>query len=401
MKYFYLLKNLKKIRFNLQYKKIVVFDGYSLVHLKFVLEGQKYFILEDRKENIDTLYITPSVIFNFVKYFSLIFKKYSLKVIYSIAVIKAIKPKIVITAIDNSINFFLISKALKNSVFCLAIQNNGRASHADIETHYIKKNVLLQKNYKDLYYIPNYVCFGQVVADSCTRQNLTIENVYQYGAIQIGNFYQHVKKNNIRLNKNLYDICFISEPGIDTRVDKFAKIIKLLKFSIKISIQNNLKFIFVSKFSENLENFPNLKTKDYYISEINFYKKNLNKQEFEYLILNMNIKKHIYSSHMALFQSSLGIGVQSSLLYYKMSCKEKILACNFTNETVFDFPIKGICSMKNPNYKDFKSRVKMIFSLNTDEYLKRMNKDPQYYINFDSKENVIDKIKQLIKNNLD
>jgi len=43
----------------------------------------------------------------------------------------------------------------------------------------------------------------------------------------------------------------------------------------------------------------------------------------------------------------------------------------------------------------------MIFSLNTDEYLKRMNKDPQYYINFDSKENVIGKIKQLIKNNLD
>ena len=195
------------------------------------------------------------------------------------------------------------------------------------------------------------------------------------------------------MNKNLYDICFISEPALDKKFKDFDKnIIKLLKFSIKSCIQNNLKFIFASKYLENT---------DISKSEINFYKDNLSKEEFEYLILNMNIKKNRYSSFMALSQSSLVIGIQSTLLYNKLSCKEKILSCNFVNEKIYDFPIEGICFMKNPNYEDFLSRVKMILFLNTDEYFKRMNKDPQYFINFDSKEKIIDKTKQLIKSNLD
>lgn len=386
------LKNIKKIQFNLKHEEIVVFDGYSESHLKYILEEYNYFIFEDRLEKINTIYISPLILYNFLKYLFLISKKYSLKVIYSIAVIKSIKPKILITSIDNSINFFLISKVLKNSIFCLAIQNNWRGSHADQESYLIKKNLNYPKNYKDLFYLPNYVCFGRVVSDSYVRQKFKIINAYHYGSIQIANFFQFIKKNNISLKKNLYDVCFISEPGLDKNFKNFDQtIIKLLKFSIKACIQNNLKLIFASKYLENTDNSK---------SEINFYKNNLNKEEFEYLTLNMNIKKNNNSSYMVLSQSTLGIGIQSSLLYNKMSCREKILACNFINEKLFDFPIKGICSMKNPTFEEFTSRVKMILSLKADEYFKKIKNDPQYFINFDSKEKIINKTKELIRNNL-
>ena len=46
---------------------------------------------------------------------------------------------------------------------------------------------MLPKNYKDIFYIPNYICFGQCDIDS-TKKNLQIGKFYNYGSIQIGNF---------------------------------------------------------------------------------------------------------------------------------------------------------------------------------------------------------------------
>ena len=70
------------------------------------------------------------------------------------------------------------------------------------------------------------------------------------------------------------------------------------------------------------------------------------------------------------------------------------------NDKIYDFEIKGICSIFNPSYDDFQSRVKMILSINNEEYLKKLDNDPNYYLNFDEKENIIDKIRSLINTNL-
>ena len=85
-------------------------------------------------------------------------------------------------------------------------------------------------------------------------------------------------------------------------------IIKLLKYSIKISIKNNLKFIFANKYIENTEEYK---------KEMNFYKTNLDDHEFDFLINNKTVKKNIYSSYLALFQSNIAIGCQSTMLLQK------------------------------------------------------------------------------------
>ena len=56
-----------------------------------------------------------------------------------------------------------------------------------------------------------------------------------------------------------------------------------------------------------------------------------------------------------------------------------------SNDRIYDFEIKGICSIFNPSYDDFQSRVKMILSINNEEYLKKLDYDPNYYLNFDEK----------------
>ena len=111
-----LLKKLKKINFFLKPSSIIIFDGLSLQDLRYILDKKKYFTLEDRLERIKILYITPKALINFLYFFFYYFKNYSLKVIYTIALIKSLKAKVVITSIDNSINFFLCAKILHKKI---------------------------------------------------------------------------------------------------------------------------------------------------------------------------------------------------------------------------------------------------------------------------------------------
>ena len=224
------------------------------------------------------------------------------------------------------------------------------------------------------------------------KNKLKVDKFFTFGSLQVGNFLHYVRENKIKLDKKLFDICFISEPVMSNELSNFKElIIKLLKYSIKISILNNFKFIFVNKYFENTEDYK---------MEINFYKSNLDADEFSFLMNNKNIKRNIYSSYLTLFQSNMAIGCQSTMLLQKMSCREKILSCNMSNDKTYDFETKGICSIFNPSYDDLQSRVKMILSINDEEYLKKLDYDPNYYLNFDEKENIIDKTRKLINKNL-
>jgi len=312
-KIFFLIKNLKKIKFKINKEKIIVFDGTSLRHLHYIVKDFKYFVLEDRLERIDIIYFTPSVLFYFLNYLCLFFRGYSLKLIYTISLIKTVNPKVILTSIDNSINFFLISKIFKKKIFFLAIQNANRYIGTGKFEHYLNQGKIFPKNYRDLFYIPNYICFGEHVKKHLIKNKLKVDKSFTYGSLQIGNFLYYVRENNIKLDKKLFDICFISEPVMSNELPNFKEIIiKLLKYSIKISIINNLKFIFANKYIENTEEYK---------KEINFYKTNLDDHEFSFLINNKNIKKNIYSSYLALFQSNIAIGCQSTMLLQKMSCK--------------------------------------------------------------------------------
>ena len=208
-KIFFLLKNINKIKFKLNKEKIILFDGTSLKHLQYIVKDFKYFVIEDRIERINIIYFTPSILFNFLKYIYLIFAGYSLKLIYTISLIKSIDPKVIATSIDNSINFFLISKILKKKIFFLAIQNTSRYIGTEKFQHYLKQGKIFPKNYRDLFYIPNYICFGENVKKHLINNKLKVDKFFTFGSLQVGNFFYYIRENNIKLDKKLFDICFI------------------------------------------------------------------------------------------------------------------------------------------------------------------------------------------------
>ena len=85
------------------------------------------------------------------------------------------------------------------------------------------------------------------------------------------------------------------------------------------------------------------------------------------------VQKKDFISYKAIHQSKVSIGTCSTLLREKLALKGKILACNFTPLEHYDFPIKGICFLKNPTFEEFEQRFLEILEIDKDDYFSRIN----------------------------
>ena len=376
--------------------EVVVFDGHSIKDLKFILEKKSYLVVENRKERIKIIYLGIGFLINCLKNFFLnFFNNNNLHTIYLFTLIKTINPKLVITSTDNSFKFSDLAKLLKKKIKFVAIQNANRFDFI-LNDYLLKKKIISKDLNKIFYYIPNLYCFGQREIDEAKKYSLQIDNFFKVGSIRVANFFRILEMNKIKLNKQKYDICLISEPqpGLNAKLcsrDLEESFILPVKFAIKYVKNHNLKLIFAQKrYYNTLANYD----------EINFFKKYLEKNEFEFLLKNSTKKKEVYSSYFPLFQSKIAIGVGSTLLLDKLGCKEKMLSVNSSIENLFDFPMNGICKLKSKNFNEFNSRVTDILNMSIDEYLNKIEKPIDYVMVFDKKESTIDKIRNQIFQNI-
>ena len=129
---------------------------------------------------------------------------------------------------------------------------------------------------------------------------------------------------------------------------------------------------------------------------IDFFKKYLNNDEFKYITNNSLEKTNKYTSYKAMFQSRVAVGKGSTMLREKLSFGEKILSCNLTPTNIYNFPIEGICSIKNCNFRQFERRLLKIYSMSKKSYFSKMKKSNCYTAAYDKKNSTIKKIKKII-----
>ena len=164
-------------------------------------------------------------------------------------------------------------------------------------------------------------------------------------------------------------------------------IARLAKFTIKFSIENKKKLVFIKKREKGNALSEN---------ETKFYKDYLNEDEYNYLIKN-SVEKSDTSSYHSMLDSEVVIATQSTLLREKLGFGEKILATNLTNHSGYEFPIDGICKIESCDYQFFADRLKKIFDLQLPEYFKLINKEKDYIMTYDESFSTINKIRKLIK----
>ena len=164
---------------------------------------------------------------------------------------------------------------------------------------------------------------------------------------------------------------------------------KTIKYTIKFCMKHNMKMIFCWK-RKNEKTTPKA-----FNDELVFYKKHLNDIEFNYVVSN-SIEKDKFSSYKAMFQSNIVVATYSTMLRENLGIGGKILSCNCTYSDIFDFPIEGICSIKNCNFKEFEKRLLDIHSISKENYFSRLSKDKYYVMEYNEKISTIEILRKKI-----
>jgi surface carbohydrate biosynthesis protein len=393
-RYFSILKLFLKSKFifkNPSKHALVIFDDESFEDLKNFIYNYDFFILQSRIENINKIYFSFKILKYFLKNFN-----GNIMTAYLASLLEIINPKVVLTNIDNSLKFCDLARILDKKMNFLAIQN---ASRWDIDEYKLRyKNNKTKTDRSKKFYIPNFLCFGQFEIDHYKKHGIEVKNFFKVGSLRLANFMHYIRENKIKLKQSAYDICLISAPPLQKNVTYGEKDIEknyadTIKYTIKFCMKNNMKLIFAQK--------RNKKHPTANKAELNYYKKHLTNDEYEYLIINSAVKKgdsssSKYSSYIAMKQSKVTVCAWSTMLRENLCTGGKILCCNFLPTNVWDFPIEGICSIRNCTYQEFEERLLQIYSMPEKDYFSKLSKDKCYTIEYDEKVSTIDILKRRI-----
>lgn len=353
-----MIKKAKIFFYSPKKNNLIIFDDTSIQDFKNITKDRKYFVLKTRYEQMTEIFISIKIIFYMIKYVNR-----NPLISYFIAVIKSTNAKVVLTTVDNCWRFHKIARILNNdNINFIAVQNAARYDFKRNDLLFSRN--LIKFNPNNHFTIPNYYCFGDEEEKDCKKHNINVSKFYKYGSLRLSNYLEYIKKNKITINKNFYDIAYLSEPN--TSLDSLwcekginEKFSILPKQVIKYCNKYQLKFLFITKREVGIHQSH----------EMNFYKKYLSTDEFDFLVKNsLQVDKKSFSSYQAIHRSNVVVGGVSTMLRDKLALGGKILACNFTDFEFYDFPQKGICFMKKPKYEEFEERITNIFKMNEDDY---------------------------------
>ena len=162
-----------KFSFSIPKKKVIFFDYEGFLRFKssydYILEKGDYFVLKTRLNHINKIYISHTIVCNFL--INLIIIK-NFKISYLVSLILEINPKIVVTNIDNSIDFSLVARRLFKKIKFLAIQNAAR---------YQFDEPFYDANIKK-YFIPELACFGDYEKSLYKRHKIEVKKFFVIGS---------------------------------------------------------------------------------------------------------------------------------------------------------------------------------------------------------------------------
>ena len=102
--------------------QIIYFENYTKQKLKHIInKNVKTFCLAGRFYETNTIYINFKIFLNYIKNL-----KYGISISYYISLIESLNPKLVMTIIDNSISFNILTKTLYKKIPFVSIQQSNR-----------------------------------------------------------------------------------------------------------------------------------------------------------------------------------------------------------------------------------------------------------------------------------
>jgi surface carbohydrate biosynthesis protein len=364
-----IIEKINKAKFKLTKppkKKILIFDDESADDLKYILKNIDFFLLQTRFDKVSTIYLSPNIIFR-----TIVNYRGNLWTAYILSMIEIISPNVVLTFIDNSLKFFEVAQKLNKKINSFAIQNGARYDLNRYVNAFEKK--IEKEDLRKKVFIPNFFCFGDYEVEDYKKNQISVNKFYPVGSLRLSNFLYENKNLINKFNKQVYDILYISDAIIPNFDQKFGtegdaeRSAKVTKYVIRYALNNKKKIIFALKrlnaSSELLE------------IELSYYKKFLNTSEYEFFLKNstINFKKQKYLAYKLMLQSNLSISISSTILRENLSLGKKSVSVNFMKNFIFEFPIDGLCKIKNCNFEEFEKKLDIITKMSDYEFLNKVD----------------------------
>ena len=332
---------------NYEYLKKVLPSGYSITIIK--QRPQEFFISRE---------ILKGLVHIFIKRFSIkrgIKKR--LKESYYEALILSLKPKAVVTLIDNNQIFNYLSKKIKSIPF-IAIQNGLRHPF---------------EGSSGTFHVQHYFSFGENEKKYFPKHNMEVENYYPAGSLI----------NSIFSTKNTedekFDIlivsCWRGNIGYGKDVKDSMNSMKIFdNLMSKYISKRNLKAVVILRNEREGEHWymPEIgSTEEQYFKSI--YNKNVKIVETD--LKKRNIYDLIKKSDLII--SSFG----TTALLEAYGTGKKILYAIFCDDEIYHEIFDPSILCINPESKYFDNKLDEIISIDKDQYLRDHKKNMKFYIN--------------------
>lgn len=300
---------------------------------------------------------------------------------YYVEVIRILDPKIVITIIDNDINFYRLKSLFKNKVF-ISIQNGHRTK---LRSFFSKNKISVNE---------------KLSCDYIFVFNKWISNIYkkfiEFNSIEAGSF-----RNNMTpvVKKKYKRIVFISQyrekayfENQEILCNKYNKNFwtefKVLPVINKFCLYNKIELFIIGNSSSSKEQ--------------NFFNKILNKSNYKY------IKKKNLNNYKLIDSSELVIFIDSTLGYESLGRKNKTISLSVRemdrgSKEIFFWPKKTNLFDTNINISNMNNEKKIFTFLKKHFYQKREKWicENFFYISNSIKYNKNNlKFKKILKNKL-
>ena len=334
--------------------KILVVDGCGLEVLTPLFNGETYAVLYTRGEllNFSTNVIRKAFI-NWVHGNSFVLS-------YAMAFLDIVKPTVVITFIDNNALFQqLDAKTNCESIKFIAIQNGSRIT-------------LSRDNPKGsrAVYHSNFFCFGNYEVDQYKSHGACVQTFYPWGSL-IDSYYRSSPR--MKEKSSQADICLVSEAwqtvSYDLRYCHARRSFELLMDYTRTFIARTGRSLLVAC-------LYSIDTREL-SSEIDCCCKYLGKDTM--CIPNSRQSR---TSYLLTDNARVVVGGISTLLREAFGRGRKVLACNYTDDSIYDFPVDGIWSLKERGYTVFEERLLALLSMEPDSYRKLSSAQAAYLVGY-------------------
>lgn len=365
---FSIIKFLFKVNFenSIDQKKIIIFDCVNSYVLTNILEKNNYFLLSTRLEKISKIYLNKNIILFMVRN---IFKR-RIKLNYLISLINEINPTVVVTNIDNSVEFSLLSKFFLGKRKFLAIQFANRGDIAND-----------QRGFNKLLYFTNLICIGEFDYHLLKDNDIKIHKHFIAGSLKDSFYEKNINKNN---ENKKFDICFMGKQWTKNSklmTNFFFNQEVILEYLMRYLDNKNLRLAIQSKQEKNEP-------------EEKIYHKFMIDKKIKCEILWRNSDDDASQSYETLSQSKIVIGPPSTMLREAFNHGAKVLCLENEPVKLDKHPFGGFIYLSKFNYGEFKKKLDQIFEIDVRDYYKKLPFKVEYYI---KKENTVNFVKSLVE----